>query len=359
MTIYIFTLFWVFFCSILSMDKKMKIMNKAFFLFILMMLIPLAGFRFNTGVDYESYLTHYKSVSDIFNYSKVYSSIEIGYEYIVSIFKTLNAPFYLLTIFMATATFFLFYHLSFHYSAYPTLSLLMFFSFAFWGQVMGQMRQPLAIFILYSFLFLLEKQKKWAFAFIVILTGLLFHKANFFFLLPLFFLNIKLKTKYYWTIFIASIIIGFLFLPIATSFLKILPANIPFKDSLVFYLTNNLNPILFTTGMIERFTLFAIVIYLCNKYDILKNTTNLLFYNMYFYSICLYFLFIHISSDLGARGSFCLMFAMFFLFPNILKNISNKKDYAIFLTIMLLWSVYMSIDIFSRKDDYIPYQSIF
>lgn len=359
MLIYILIILWVFFYAILSIDKNIKVYDKTFFLFVLLLLIPIAGLRYKIGVDYDSYLFHYELTPDIFNYTRTFSSMEIGYEIIVSLFKTINFPFYVLTLTITTITFFLFYHLAIHYSPYPTLSLLMFFSFAFWGQVMGQMRQPLAIFILYLFLFLLENEKRIKFLIVIIATSLLFHKANIFFIFPLFLINHKLKNIHYWCILIMSIIIGFFLSPIIVSSLSFLPGNLPFKDSLIMYIRNNNNPVIFTLGMIERIILFLIISYLCEKHNLLNQDKKLqLLYNMYFFGICLYFLFIHISSDFGARGSFCLTFSMFFLFPRILKALPNKKEYTFFLIIILLWSLYMSADIFTRGEIYIPYKSI-
>lgn len=360
MLIYICVICWVLLFSLLSIDKNMKSRDKIVYGFMLLVLIPVAGLRVDTGLDYDSYYEHYKETKDIYHFSKIYQSLEIGYEYWVSLFKTIDAPFHIFTFAIALVTFILYGRLCYKYSSYPSLSLLMFFAYAYWGQVMGQMRQPLAIFLLYQFLFLIIQKKELLFAGVVILTGILFHKANFFFLFPLFFLMKKLKVGHYFLILVSCIIVGFLCNPFVKQVINILPLDVPFRDATVAYLTYKANAVLFTTGMLERVFLWMIATFFCEKYGILQRSAyNQLFYNMYFYGICWYFLFITISSDFAARGSSVLTFSMFILFPNILKAISNKKEYNIFLLIIIIWAIYLSFRIFTKGDNYFPYKSIF
>lgn len=361
MLIYMCVICWVLLFSLLSIDKNMKSRDKVVYGFMLLVLIPVAGLRVDTGVDYDSYYEHYKDIKDIYHFSRTYQSLEVGYEYLVSAFKTIDTPFHVFTFAIALVTFILYGRLCYKYSSYPSLSLLMFFAYAYWGQVMGQMRQPLAIFLLYQFLFLIIKKKELLFTGVVILTGFLFHKANLFFLFPLFFLTKKLKVRHYLLILFSCIIVGFLCNPFVKQVINILPSDdVPFGDAIVAYMTYKANPVLFTTGMIERIFLWMIATYFCWKYGILqRNAYNRLFYNMYFYGICWYFLFITISSDFAARGSSVLTFSMFFLFPNILKAISNRKEYTIFLLIIMIWAIYLSLKILVLGDNYIPYKSIF
>ena len=337
----------------------MRALDEQFFVFISIILVLLAGLRYEIGVDYNTYRFHYDYVPDVLHYFRYDASIEIGYEFVTSVFKYLGAPFYWVTLFVASVTFMLLYRLSFQYSGYPILTLLMFFSSMYWGQVMGQMRQPLAILLLYQFIFLIVQNKKVLFSFVVILIAILFHKSLFLMLLPLVLLSLKLQFRYYFLIFFASVVVGYFVYPLSDVIVNILPNDILFRNSIVAYLTYLSNPIIFTTGMIERFMLFVIITYLCYKYDILqRDKVNLIFYNIYFYGICFYFLFIHVSTEIGARGSFVLTYSMFFLFPNILKSISSKSDYILFVLVIYLWSLYLSLDIFSRGELYIPYKSI-
>lgn len=360
MSFYAFVLLWVFGCSILSVDKYYKVYKKIFLIAILFLLIPLAGFRYNIGVDYDSYLVHYESIENILNYQKLYSSMEIGYEYLVSLFKTFNAPFYIFTLFIAFVTLSILGNLVLRFSLYPILSVLMFFSLSFWGQVMGQMRQPLAILMLYSFLHFLEYNKLTKFALVIIAVGFLFHKSVLILLFPLFFLKIQRTTICYYCILFFFIVLGYELIPIISFVLNYFPTDFPFATSIIGYLTYNGKPVDFTMGMIERFTMFSIITYYTNKYNALnKNNFNLICYNLYFFGVCFYFLFIHVSSEIAARGTYPLTYVMFFLFPNILKLIRGKKDYIIFLSIILSWSLYLAINVFFLGDLFIPYKSIF
>ena len=160
MLIYVSILFLIFSSSLFSLDRKVRALNKLLFVFISIFLVLLAGLRYEIGVDYDTYRTHYDYIPDVLHYYRYDASMEAGYEFVTSVFKFLNAPFYWITLFVASITFILLYRLSFRYSEYPIMTLLMFFSSMYWGQVMGQMRQPLAILLLYQFVFLIIKNKK-------------------------------------------------------------------------------------------------------------------------------------------------------------------------------------------------------
>lgn len=358
MLIYVSILFLIFSSSLFSLDRKVRALNKLLFVFISIFLVLLAGLRYEIGVDYDTYRTHYDYIPDVLHYYRYDASMEAGYEFVTSVFKFLNAPFYWITLFVASITFILLYRLSFRYSEYPIMTLLMFFSSMYWGQVMGQMRQPLAILLLYQFVFLIIKNKKVFFSFVAVLVAILFHKSLFLILFPLVLLNLRFQFRYYYIIFFASLIAGYFVLPLSDIIVNYLPEGILFRNAIVSYLTYLSNPIIFTTGMIERFILFIVITYLCAKYGVLqKDKMNLIFYNMYFYGICFYFLSIHIS-EIGARGSFVLTYSMFLLFPNILKSITSKSDYILFVVVIFLWSFYLSLDVFFRDELYIPYKSV-
>lgn len=361
MYIYIVIILYIFSLTLLSLDKRFCKKKCYILFFISVILITFAGIRDHIGYDYEVYLEHYKEVNSVPNFEKTRESIEIGYEYMVSIFKTFNFPFFCFTLFMAFVTFFLFVRLSLYYSAYSVLSLLMFFAGTFWELIMGQMRQPLAIMILYSFLCLLKKGKVLLLTLATICVSLLFHKSIFSFLLPIFFLTHQLKSYQYGVILISSILIGRELIPFTNIFINWLPDFFFYKDATIAYLTYKAESVTFTLGMIERVAMFLIVTHYCRKYQILeKDKFMLIFYNMYFYGICLYFLLIPFSDILASRGTFVLTWSLFFLFPNTLKYISKKKDFIVVLIVIILWSLYLSTKVFFRDDNiYIPYKSIF
>ncbi|WP_302798326.1 EpsG family protein [Parabacteroides goldsteinii] len=365
MFVYFLILLWVFICAILSLDLRIsKLQQKRIILLLISIpLILLAGIRDGIGVDFDTYLQHYEEVTNLFSFERTFQSMEVGYEYLVSVFKTFHLPFFFVTLFIALITFELFNHLSLRYSTFPSLSLLMFFSLTFWGQVMGQMRQPLAILSLYFFLFLLKKGKNCILLLflITILVGLLFHKSVIFFLLPLLFLTRQLKVHQYGVILVLSIIVGHRLVSLMPLIINYIPDFFTFKDAAIAYLTYKSEGVTFTLGMIERITMFLIVTYYCAKYQILeKDKLMLIFYNMYFYGICLYFLLIPFSDVLASRGTFVLTWSLFFLFPNTLKYISKKQDFIIVFIVIILWSLYLSTKVFFRDDNiYIPYKSIF
>lgn len=151
-----------FIISICSIDKHIN--NKIYILYFSLLAIIILSIFGGTrliGLDYDVYEIHFNIIPTITKYKWTDPSIEIGYEILASICKSIYNSFHLFLIFFTALTITLMFWLCYKYSPYPLLSFFMFFSYSFFPQVMGQMRQPLAIilaFIISIPLFLKSKK---------------------------------------------------------------------------------------------------------------------------------------------------------------------------------------------------------
>ena len=73
--------------SLFSLDRKVRALNKLLFVFISIFLVLLAGLRYEIGVDYDTYRTHYDYIPDVLHYYRYDASMEAGYEFVTSVFK--------------------------------------------------------------------------------------------------------------------------------------------------------------------------------------------------------------------------------------------------------------------------------
>lgn len=148
------------FTAVWSVDKHS---NKTYLTFCIVtatcILTLFAGFR-QIGLDFDSYLDHFKVVPSIFQYTWTDKSMEIGYEISVSLCKTIYNSFHFFLVTFSFVTILLAFTLFKRYSPYVLLSFFMFFAYAFYLQVMGQMRQPFAIIVtLLGLIPLLQKKR--------------------------------------------------------------------------------------------------------------------------------------------------------------------------------------------------------
>lgn len=361
MTIYFFIIFIVLIISFFSVDKRINSDYHFFFgLFFTITLGIIAGTRL-VGYDFSTYLQHFNRVPDLFDYQRTDISIEVGYEMIVSILKTLNASFNVFLICYATITLIFIFYLSFKYSPIPLLTIAMFFSYSFFFQVMGQMRQPFAILFLYTALIPLVLKKKYLLScLIIIISTICFHKSSIF-CFAVFLLSDRVL-KYRHFIFCTIIAIGFYIFStqIMKGMLLFIPKSFPLYGALEAYTTYKSTSFSFSLGMIERIGMFLVLLYFANKHKLYQTNQKLrLFINIYFTGICIYFSFISVAAEFATRGTFFFVYSLFFAMPILISKVPLKSKYILYL-ITILWCTYLSSGIIrdpSKNEEYIPYDS--
>lgn len=345
------------FCSI---DKRFK---KRQFVYLMLVTIPVltvfAGTRL-VGFDYESYLEHFEEVPPITEYVRTNLSFEVGYELFISICKFFSSSFHVFLLIFSFLSLYLVAALCYIYSPYPVLSFYMFFAFSYFTQVMGQIRQPIAIAItLLPLIPLFLNHRKYIACLWIIVSGILFHKSLFFLLIFLFIRDKLLSRKIIFIMLGISFIFYFVMPLVVKDVLKLLPSDMFLYSAIDAYLGYRSISITFTMGMVERLALILILFYCGFKYKIYKqNQTFRLFTNMYFVGVCLYFTFISVSAEFASRGTQALTYALFLAMPILLNYVPQRMKYLIF-GIILAWGLYLSFSFMGEEPDiYIPYKSI-
>ena len=358
MQVYLFIISITFIFAILSINrntKKITVLWCSVFLFIILSLF--AGTRL-FGFDYDNYKDHFEECPYIYNYYRYITTMELGYELFVSFCKSISTSFHFFLLFFTCLSIGITLKLCYKYSPYPLVSFLMFFAYSFFTQVMGQMRQPIAISITYLLLLPLILKKKYLSSIILIVTtAFLLHKSLFFLLFGLI-VNNKILSKRIIKIIIC-ITIGCY--TSSTILIKILPQIVPqnfyLYEVAIIYLTDKSNALLFSMGMIERIVMCLIIWFYVRKYQLYNQSLLRLFVNFYFIGTCLYFATIALSADFASRGTQVLGYSLFFILPIIYKNV-KLKDKKRLLIIIVLWSLYLSMTFMRSQNIFLPYKSV-
>lgn len=356
MFVYIGIIFMVFAFVTLSLDKRIKADTGIAFLLIGVLSV-FAGIRESTGCDYDSYLSHFDKATTIWDYRKVQWNFEPGYEYLVSVCKTLVPSFHFFLFVFALLTLLLAYRLFRKNSSLPLLSFLLFFSFTYFMQIMGQMRQPFAIVLLFLFLPLLTKGKKDVLLFILVtcVIAYYFHKSLFIMVPALLLANRYISRSF--VVFCTGCCLVFCFAVARVNVIGYVPDGFYLKPIIQQYVENNQAPLI-TGGMLDKIGTLCMISAFYFKYHLYEERKIRVYYNLYFFSVCLYFLLFRISLEFAARGTQSLSFFSFLLFPYIYKRVELRKEKQLILALIYLLSLYVSSGVLTHEA-YIPYKSIF
>lgn len=357
MSIYLLLISFVLIVSFLSEDKRIPKNYQAYWFGVFFIVLSLfAGTRL-MGYDFGTYQNHFNIVPDILHFHRADSTIELGYELLVSLYKTFSDSFNGFLTFYTGITLLFAGIVCFRYSPNPLISLAMFFAYAFFTQVMGQMRQPFSILFLYLFLIpLIIKHKYKTSIIIILLTTVLLHKSSILALGILVFKDRILKPKLLGMITLCVILIYLGSSHLMKLLLQLVPKSFFLYNALEAYTTYKAIQVGFTLGMIERIGMFLVAYYYANRYNLYQTNQRLrLFINLYFTGVCIYFSFISVAAEFATRGAFFYVYSLFFIMPTLIKEVQIKDKYFLY-TIILLWSVYLAIGVFGIEE-YLPYKS--
>lgn len=347
--------------SFFSVDKRAKKEYHLFFSIILIFTLTIiAGTRL-VGYDFDVYATHFKAVPDLLHYKRTDVSLEIGYELLVSTYKLFSDSFNGFLTCYAGITLLLAYGVCVKYSPIPLLSFGMFFSYAFFFQVMGQMRQPFAILFLYVTLIpLIQKKKYFASSMLILFCTVFLHKSSILCFAILFFTDRELGKKQILLYSFITICLYILSPHLIKLFLLIIPKSIPIYTALEAYATYKSIQVSFSLGMLERLGMFIVLYYYAKRQNLYQTDKNLrLFINTYFAGICMYFSFISVAAEFATRGTFFYVYSLFLALPILISESSIKIKYILY-AITILWCIYLSTGIITKKEEnkaFLPYNS--
>jgi hypothetical protein len=359
MLIYIltFSIFLIFSCCeiFLKFDKTTK---KLFYNLLLLFLVFQMGLRWETGTDWNNYLENFNNTSTLDEIVlNVLLGFEIGYGFIVLIFKQFSSYYFLFLLLHATVFYFIIFKVFKQYASFPIIAILLFYSSTI--GILGSNRQLLAIAIcLFSIRYIISKNLKIFILFTFV--AFLFHTSAIFFAIA-YFLN-KDYNKYLIFIFIAfTVIIGFTNIPL-NFFNKLGPIfGEAAKLKSDFYLDkgSDSSQSLSIFGLIRRI-LYFIIFSLSYKSISSKYLYYKLFYNIYTFGLLIYFMFSSSLLILVNRGSLYFNIMECFLLSSFLIYYNKKWQLGIIFLLLFIISIitfYQSISNYS--DLFIPYKGLF
>lgn len=318
------------FLDIFNVSKKNKIfINKI----SLLILILFASLRWKTGTDWGSYYDYFTLNSSYNDFLQNHHKFEFLFTNITFIIRKVTENYNVyLTIYMALGIYLfnkILKKLQINYIGIAIFSYYMSSYMDFFGGI----RAAMAILItLYSVEYI--KKLNYKKFFFINLIAMQFHRTALIFMGAIFTKEIKLKKYNYLLICILFYILGKE--EIILQFLKILYAL--FNDSelfifkkLEYYLHNNsliisekylLKDIVSAS---KRLIILYIFVLYKDKVKIKKDEYNILL-NLYFVSICIYFLFSSQSLEIFKRMSIYFFSAEMLLLPILLENMKKTTN---------------------------------
>jgi len=210
--IYLFTLFLTIFLVKHGYSRSnLKINRKGKLLLIflgLLVLVVVAGLRYNTGRDYEAYALLYENVADVNDTQEL--DMEIGYIALAEFLNVLNLEAWSYFTLSAFITYLLYFYSFKNFKSILYLGIFFFITYGFYLYSFNGVRQAIAMSALAVAVMYAQERKIYHYLIIIILGGLM-HKSLFLFL-PMYFVihRINLSSFFWYMAFGISLILHFI-----------------------------------------------------------------------------------------------------------------------------------------------------
>lgn len=304
---------------------------------IVLILILFSGFRYNVGIDYNSYV-------DIFVYG--FETNEVGYLYFIELIKFLGGTQQLIFFLFALGTIILVALYINKYSPLPYLSMITYICIGpFFLASLSGIRHYFAISIFLFCLKYVVQQKIKPFLIIMIFAGITIHASLLFLIPTYFFLHKKVKQNH----ILLIIIICLLSNPLLNIIIE--------YSSYATYFVKGVNVKISPT----------IYLYLVISFGLMflaRKSSNIL-YNLNFLSfLSLLLLFVNqkLPNDLFLRMNNYFFFSQIILIPLLIKSIKDhtNKTYVIFSYLFGI-ILYFLTTVFFKGEFYklLPYDTNF
>lgn len=325
--IYLIFLVPFIFTSFIGLIEKK---NNRFFLGILtLFLVLFASLRDRVGTDWPAY-------ADFYQYGV--HNVEVGYAFINNLFSEIGLPFYMFLIFINCISIGLITKSALKFSAFPILSLLIYYSDPYLYFNFSGMRQAVAmsittIALIYSFG---DKRNKYFF-FSLILLAMSFHITAIIFAIAYFIPQRKFTKKEVFFLIIAFSFFSSL-VYLSSSFLTGI-----FATKAEFYLEHqeqaqNIQT-LFIVGLLRRL-ITIILIFSFGRKIIFKNKISSYLLNLYLIGLGIFATTYLISPDIGVRMSIYFTVLEMFLLANLIYLVKRTDIKFLLFFIVLLVSIY-------------------
>jgi len=321
--------------------------------------IIIAGLRYDTGTDYWNYFEQYQMVKE-YGFAIWYEPLYVS---MILMAQSFNLEFY--------SFLFLFYSLTIFLLLYilPKLTPLWLLSFSIYALAfmpnngMGTIRFGLAIVItLYAVKYAIEK-KLLKFLFIVIVATLI-HKAMIFFIIVYYIIHLKFTNVQYMFIYIFAILLGMtsiienIFLATYDFTTNFLPFLGGYNVKMGSYIIGHQEGSIALSSVIKKsFLLFYFLYYRKQILTVYPHYNSYLNIVVFGYSI--YFVMINTFATFAIRLSSMFSFYEMILLPLPLLVLHKRINILLlYLFIFILSLMKFAITIMSWQDYFFPYQNL-
>jgi hypothetical protein len=359
MIVYVSTIIFLAILAFIEEYVKLSIFQKSILKFCAYLILVLqVGFRWETGTDWNAYLSHFESIEGLNSTSPFTTGFEYGYNLFVWFIKLFSSSYTFFLLLHALIYYFLVFKSFNFFSKNISLSLMLFYAL-FMG-VMGSNRQLLGLAICMVSLIYLFQDKKYKF-FILVFVATLFHTSSLIFVV-FFFLKKKLKPSILFLLLLISFYIGQSGLStiIFSSLGNVIGGVSADKTSayIEFANSNIHDEKLSMFGIIKRIILLTLFFCFRNKLSEKVPYYNLLF-NGYFVGILFYILFSKSLLIMISRGSVFFNIMEAFLLVSLIILFEKKYRAYYFVILTVVSFIYLIQSISSYSDLFLPYKGLF
>lgn len=357
MAIYLI-IFTILCCGLVFKPKYQNI----YILFIIIILSVVVGFRDDIGADYNTYKAWYDNIPTLMKYSVSVSEGEIGFNLLMSLFKSLGFSFQVFSVIFSFATSYL---CLMCVKYFKIRSVVMFFVIYYCLYLLAHqcntIRHGMIVPLIWIAFYYIYTQQKLKFLLMILFSTLIHYSSVA--ILPFYFiLRFNFKLKHLILILIIALLFYFGIFSISNIISGIVPASGIIFSKLhyyneFFYANTSINP----ESKISLGLLMNIVILLFS-YRRLHDVENENIYNyiwiLYYWGIILSLIFAEFS--ILYRISNIFMVAGIFILSSLYDKYRFKRfsSKLLFIMFVILYSLFGLFNNFKSGggEDYLPYK---
>ncbi|WP_426595920.1 EpsG family protein [Pectobacterium brasiliense] len=155
---FLFPFLYIFLLSVVEFFYNIK--GRFFYFFIVFLLVLIAGLRYETGFDYQQYVSiYYAIIGNSLSFLSITSPVEIGYGFVNYLIYRVGGDYLFVFIIMAFLGIALKAYCFKRISPYPFLSLLFYYQSLYFSSDFAQIRQSVALSLVFFSFFFITKRK--------------------------------------------------------------------------------------------------------------------------------------------------------------------------------------------------------
>lgn len=323
-----------------------------------LILFLLASLRWERGTDWESYISLFENVDNIF----YLLAFEPGFYYLNFIVASISDNYTIVLVIQALVIYTLHFYIIKKYSLLPFVSLMIWFGF-YMGSIFFVRFHVALTITLFSFIFIVDR-KFWKF-FICILIAFCFHRTAILFI-PAYFLFNNVFTRKQLLISIALSFFLSLLFGIGLNFLGQINLGIISEKALTYaeagadYADEPTRSAFQIMLIGSSYRVLFLLLIISFYYDLYKeNATFRGLLNLYFVGMCLFIIVTPVSVSV-ARMSQYYEYFQFLLIPFFITRFELRSNRnLVLLCFVLFYLMRLKSNLSFYESLYVPYKSIF